>query len=161
LLRCLSLNITSEKPDHRSASILSDSSEGFLVVQRSDAPLRLRLIFQPLMAALVAIRDGLRDARTGCSPYLWTVLRDPRRCAGRLNEGLNRNARIILLAVAADAIYQVIVLKRFYPTEAVGIAVLLAFVPYLVIRGPVTRLARLGGRTGQGSGSSRSRASTT
>jgi hypothetical protein len=41
-----------------------------------------------------------------------------------------------------DTVYQIIVLKRFYPTEAVGIAVLLAFVPYLVIRGPVARLAR-------------------
>jgi hypothetical protein len=41
-----------------------------------------------------------------------------------------------------DTIYQIIVLQRFYPTEAVGIAVLLAFVPYLVIRGAVTRLAR-------------------
>ena len=112
------------------------------LVERPDAPMRFRLILQPLMAALVAIRDGLEDARTGRSPYFWTVLRDPRRRVGRLNEGLNGTARIILLAVAMDTIYQIIVLKRFYPTEAVGIAVLLAFVPYLVIRGPVTRLAR-------------------
>lgn len=104
--------------------------------------MRFRLILQPLTAALVAIRDGLEDARTGRSPYFWTVLRDPRRRVGRLNEGLNGTARIILLAVAMDTIYQIIVLKRFYPTEAVGMAVLLAFVPYLVIRGPVTRLAR-------------------
>lgn len=112
------------------------------LVERPDAPMRFRLVLQPLMAALVAIRDGLKDARTGRSPYFWTVLRDPRRRVGRLNEALNGTARIILLAVAMDTIYQIIVLKRFYPTEAVGIAVLLAFVPYLVIRGPVTRLAR-------------------
>jgi len=113
-----------------------------LVEERSDAPVRFRLFLQPLMAALVAIRDGLKDARTGRSPYFWTVLRDPRRRVRQLNEGLNRTARIILLALAMDTIYQIIVLQRFYPTEAVGIAVLLAFVPYLVIRGAVTRLAR-------------------
>jgi hypothetical protein len=112
------------------------------IVERPDAPVRFRLVPQPLTAALLAIRDGLTDARTGRSPYFWTVLRDPRRRVTRLNEGLNTTAKIILLAVAMDTIYQVIVVKNFYPTEAVGIAVLLAFVPYLAIRGPVTRLAR-------------------
>jgi hypothetical protein len=112
------------------------------LVEPLDAPMGVRLILQPLTAALVAIRDGLKDARTGRSPYFWTVLRDPRRRVKRLNEGLNSTARIILLAVTMDTIYQVIVLKWFYPTEAVGVAVLLAFVPYLVIRGPAARLAR-------------------
>ena len=111
-------------------------------VEGPNAPMRFRLILQPLTAALVAICDGLKDARTGRSPYFWTVLRDPRRRVKRLNEGLNGTARIILLALAMDTIYQVIVLKWFYPTEAVGVAVLLAFVPYVVIRGPAARLAR-------------------
>jgi hypothetical protein len=111
-------------------------------VEGPNAPMRFRLILQPLIAALVAIRDGLKDARTGRSPYFWTVLRDPCRRVKRLKEGLNSTARIILVAVTMDTIYQVIALKLFDPTEAVGIAVLLAFVPYLVIRGPTTRLAR-------------------
>ena len=41
-----------------------------------------------------------------------------------------------------DAIYQYQVLKTFYPGEAVIIALALAFVPYLLIRGPVARTAR-------------------
>jgi hypothetical protein len=41
-----------------------------------------------------------------------------------------------------DAIYQLIVLKRFYPVEALIIALLLAFVPYLLIRRPAARIAR-------------------
>ena len=41
-----------------------------------------------------------------------------------------------------DAIYQIIVLKRFYPAEAVIVALLFAFVPYVIIRGPVARIAR-------------------
>ena len=41
-----------------------------------------------------------------------------------------------------DAIYQATVLKTFYPGEMVVIAVLLAFVPYLVLRGPIARVAR-------------------
>jgi hypothetical protein len=41
-----------------------------------------------------------------------------------------------------DAIYQVIVLGQFYPAEAVIVALLFAFIPYVIIRGPATRIAR-------------------
>jgi hypothetical protein len=34
------------------------------------------------------------------------------------------------------------VLKTFYPGQAAVIAVLLAFVPYLLLRGPIERIAR-------------------
>ena len=61
---------------------------------------------------------------------------------GRLREGLNATARIILLGLVMDVIYQIMVLKRFYPAEAVIVAVMLAFVPYLFIRGPIARIAR-------------------
>jgi hypothetical protein len=59
-----------------------------------------------------------------------------------LNEGLNATARIILLGIAMDVIYQRIEFETFYPVEALIIALLLAFVPYLLIRGPVARIAR-------------------
>jgi hypothetical protein len=39
-----------------------------------------------------------------------------------------------------DVIYQIIVLKRFYPVESVIVAVALGFVPYFVLRGIVTRV---------------------
>ncbi|MGA8191853.1 MAG: hypothetical protein WB902_00595 [Acetobacteraceae bacterium] len=41
-----------------------------------------------------------------------------------------------------DAIYQHLVFKTFYPVEALFIALLLAYVPYLLIRGPVARIVR-------------------
>lgn len=46
-----------------------------------------------------------------------------------------------------DVIYQVIFLKMFYPAEALVVALLLAFVPYVVVRGLVTRIARRWRRT--------------
>ena len=71
-----------------------------------------------------------------------TVLRNPQERVGRLREGLNATARIILLGLVMDVIYQLIVLKTFYPNEALVIALLLAFVPYVIIRGLVLRVAR-------------------
>jgi hypothetical protein len=114
----------------------------YQLIERADAPMRFRFILQPLMAAIVAIREGLKEAQTGRSPFFWTMLGNPGERVQRLNEGLNATARIILLGLVMDAIYQVIVLQRFYPAEAVIVALLFAFVPYVIIRGPAARIAR-------------------
>ena len=81
--------------------------------------------------------------RLGRAPYFWTVLTNPSERGGRLWEGLISTARIILLGLCMDVIYQVIALKTFYPGEAVIIALALAFLPYLLLRGPIARIARL------------------
>jgi hypothetical protein len=112
------------------------------LVARRDAPMRFRFILQPCMVTMVAIRDGLRDARAGKSPYFWTLVTNPRKRLRRLNEGLNATARVILLGLVMDMIYQAIVLRQFYPGEAVIVALLFAFVPYVIIRGPALRIAR-------------------
>jgi hypothetical protein len=50
-------------------------------------------------------------------------------------------------------VYQFIEFDTVHPAEAVIIAVLLAFVPYLVLRGLVTRVARRWVGDGPASGS--------
>ena len=111
------------------------------LIERPDAPMRFRFALQPLMAAAFAVRDGLRDARAGRAPFFTTIIWRPRERAGRLREALNTTARIILLGLLMDLIYQVLVLRTFYPNEAVIIALLLGFVPYAVVRGLATRAA--------------------
>ena len=111
------------------------------MLDRPRGPMTFRFFLQPVMAAIAALYDGVRDARTGRAPYLWTMLTKPAKLGGRLHEGLISTARIMLLGLCMDAIYQVIVFETFHPAEAVIIAVLLAFVPYLLLRGPVARIA--------------------
>jgi hypothetical protein len=41
-----------------------------------------------------------------------------------------------------DAVYQWIVLRWIYPMELVVVVVLLALVPYVLLRGPINRIAR-------------------
>ena len=108
---------------------------------RPSGPMSFRFILQPVMATIAAIVDGLKDARTGRSPYFWTVMSRPQERVARLREGLNATAKIILVGLVMDVTYQIIVFKTFYPIEALVIAFLLAFVPYLLIRGPVERIA--------------------
>src|SRR5262249_19280886 len=78
---------------------------------RASAPMKFRFVLQPLMAALVAIRDGRKDARAGRSPYIWALLGEPRERRARLNRGLNATARIVVLGLVMDVIYQLIFLK--------------------------------------------------
>jgi hypothetical protein len=112
------------------------------LLARPSGPMAFRFILQPAMAAMIAIRDGIYDARRGRPPFAWTILSNPRERAGRLKEALNATAKILLLALALDGVYQIVVLRAFFPYEALIIAVLLGFVPYVVVRGLASRLAR-------------------
>jgi hypothetical protein len=67
---------------------------------------------------------------------------DPVHRRERLREGIRATVRVVLLGVAIDTLYQFQVHGTVYPGEALGIALLLGFVPYLLIRGPTDRLAR-------------------
>jgi hypothetical protein len=119
------------------------------LLERPTGPMTFRFILQPIMAMIAALHDGIADARTGRAPYLWTILTNPAKRVDRLNEGLISTARVLLLGLGMDAIYQCIEFDTFYPAESVIVAVLLAFVPYLALRGLVTRIARrwVGGRS--------------
>jgi hypothetical protein len=112
------------------------------MLDRTGGPFDFRFVLQPIMATMAALRDGIRDARMGRSPFLWTVLAVPAQRRERLDEALIATSRIILLGLAMDAVYQFVEFDIFHPAEAVIIALLLAFVPYLVLRGLVTRIAR-------------------
>lgn len=113
------------------------------LLARPSGPLAFRFILQPLVATLFAIRDGIRDAQTGRSPYFWTVLRDPVQRRERLREGLKATGKIIVFGIGIDALYQFKVLDDFYAGEAIAVALILGFIPYLLIRGPANRIARL------------------
>jgi hypothetical protein len=112
------------------------------LLARPSGPVSFRFILQPSVAAIAAIKDGIADARTGRSPYFWAIACRPRERMGRLREGLAATAKILLIGIAMDVIYQYLEFDTFYPNEALIMALLLAFVPYLLIRGPAARIAR-------------------
>ena len=120
-----------------------------LIAQWS-GPLSFRLILNPVMATILAVLDGLKDARAGRSPYLRTILFDPSQRGTYLREGLKRVSRVIILSFVMDAIYQFIVLRGFYVGEALVTVFVLAVLPYALIRGTVHRIVRrLYGHTAQ------------
>jgi hypothetical protein len=112
------------------------------IVARPGGPMTFRFVLQPAMAAIAAWRDGVADARLGRTPYLSAILLGVEGRGGRLWEGIVSTARILILGVVMDVVYQLVFLSEFFPGEAAVIAVLLAFVPYVLLRGPIGRIAR-------------------
>ena len=111
------------------------------LLERPSHLFRFRFILQPVMAGLAALHDGIADARKGRTPYFWALVTRSSRLLGRLEEGVISTDRVLLLGLVMDTIYQLIVLKTFYPAEAAIVAIVLAFIPYLLLRGPITRFA--------------------
>jgi len=115
------------------------------ILARPEGPFAFRFVLQPLMSLVMATRDGIKDARTGKTPYLWHIASTSphvRRVA--LRDGLGATSRILLFGVLIDAIYQYKALDGLVrPLEAFTIALILGFLPYLFFRGPIARLARI------------------
>jgi len=109
---------------------------------RLHGPFAFRFLLQPLMAALYAARDGIVDAREGRPAYFWSILSRRNHRVDLLREGWKAVARVIGLGVAMDLIYQVMVFRTVHPFQLVVIVLALAFLPYLVLRGPINRIAR-------------------
>jgi|SRR5271165_2820191 len=112
------------------------------LVARVSGPMKFRLVLQPVMAAVFAIRSGLSDARTGKPPYFWSLVSDPSQRAAMIKDGWKSVGKVFILAVVLDVVYQIIEQRFVYPGEAIIVAFILAILPYLILRGLVTRLAR-------------------
>jgi hypothetical protein len=112
------------------------------IAARPDGPFAFRFYLQPLMACALAIRDGIKDARSGRPAYFWSLFSEPRRRHEHMRECWQATKRVFLLAIGLDVIYQLVVLKGLRPVEGLVVAVALAIVPYVLVRGPANRIAR-------------------
>ena len=109
---------------------------------RVTGPMKFRLLLQPVMASIFAVMSGLKDARAGNPPYFWSLLTEPAHRVAMLKDGWKSVGKVFVLAIVLDVVYQVIVQRFVYPGEALIVAFILAIVPYLILRGLVTRIAR-------------------
>jgi hypothetical protein len=111
------------------------------IAARPEGPLAMRFYLQPSMSTFFAIRDGLKDARKGRPPYFWSVFTDPTHRTDLVQDGWRSIGKIFILAAALDILYQLIVMHELRPLQTILIATLLAVVPYLIVRGPINRIA--------------------
>jgi hypothetical protein len=110
------------------------------LVGRITGPFSFRLILQPLVATILAVRAGLKDARAGRPPHAWAIVTDPARRSELLMESWREVAKVFIVAVLIDVVYEIIVFRRIYPGESLIIAATVALLPYMLLRGPVNRM---------------------
>lgn len=114
--------------------------DGFIA--RTEGPMSFRLIMQPLVALLFAFRDGNRDAREGQSPYFWALFTEPTHRRDMIESGWRSIGKVFIIAIFLDLIFQYIVFRDLRPIGALLTGIILAVVPYLLLRGPVNRVIR-------------------
>ncbi len=109
---------------------------------RLHGPLSFRFVLQPLVIAVIACRAGLRDARMEGQAYGWAVLTNSVQRKELLLHGWREVAKIFILALVLDIVYELIVFRRIYPIRPLLVATLIALVPYPLIRGLASRIVR-------------------
>ncbi|MCU0290432.1 MAG: hypothetical protein MUF10_00360 [Thermoanaerobaculaceae bacterium] len=112
------------------------------LLARLHGPMSLRFLLQPAVAVFFAIRDGRRDAREGQPPYFWGLFSDKANRQDMLHSGWKSVSKVFLIAIVLDLVFQVIALHAIHPLGALVAGVILAIIPYLLLRGPINRLTR-------------------
>jgi hypothetical protein len=110
---------------------------------RSSGPMKIRLVLQPLIVTVFAVRAGLRDARAGRPPYFWSIFTAGRRRWNLIREGWGDAGRFFVAAVSLDLVYQLVALHAVRPVQALIVVATIGILPYLLFRGLVNRI--LGG----------------
>jgi len=113
-----------------------------MLIGRDHRPLTFRLIFQPLTALILALRAGLRDARQGCPLcFFWSAFAHARG-AEMLRKTWKDVHNVFIFAIVLDTIYEWTIYRWVYSGQAIIVATVLAIVPYVLMRGPITCVAR-------------------
>jgi hypothetical protein len=110
---------------------------------RDSGPLHFRLILQPVVATILAIRAGWADAWAGRPIFFSTLVREPAKARTMLMNLWKFVGKVFLVAVALDVVYQLIVFQWVYPVETLIVATVLALVPCMVVRAIGNRIVTL------------------
>jgi hypothetical protein len=112
------------------------------IVARPSGRMAFRFYLQPLVAMLLASRDGIRDARAGNPAYFWAFFTGRLQRRELMRDGWRSIKNVFIVALVVDFIYQLVVLRGLRPGEGLLVAIAVAIVPYVLLRGPANRLAR-------------------
>jgi len=93
--------------------MISRGWENFLA--RPQGMLNLRFILQPTIAAMLALRAGIKDAKQKRPPYLWAAFTKPAYRSQLLHGGWKDIRTPFLVSAVLDAIYQLVTHRFIYP----------------------------------------------
>jgi len=112
------------------------------LTERPGGPLTFRLILQPLVAIVFAVRSGIRDAREKQHPFGWSIVTNSARRPHLFRKGWRDVGMLFIVAFILDVIYQLVAHRWVYLVQSLIVATMLALIPYTLVRGLSNRIAR-------------------
>jgi len=103
---------------------------------------RLRFILQPVAAVLVGMRDGTKDSREGCRPFLSALVSQRAHRMDLLRSALGSVRDLVAIAIILDVISQFLIFHEVHPGAALVLGPVLIAIPYSISRGLANRIAR-------------------
>jgi len=110
------------------------------ILELISGPGNLRFVVQPLIAILLAIRDGRNDAKAGTPAYLHELVFGSGRRAATLKGGLRAILMPLGAAVILDSILQIYIFDVWRLQAALVVGLCLVGIPYVLVRSISNRL---------------------
>ena len=106
------------------------------LIGRVSGPMKFRLLIQPLMAAVFAVRDGLKDAREERPPFFRAIFTHPDQRSDMLKDGWKSVGKIFVIAIIIDLVEQFICLSVVLSRRGAPCCLYSRFHPVSVDPGP-------------------------
>jgi hypothetical protein len=100
---------------------------------------QIRLVLQPLIAVILGLRLGVRDAKVGRPPFFQALGHGAGGRGALLREAVRDALMPLIVAVLVDSILQQIINHRIRPIAAVIVGGILVFLPFLIVRALANR----------------------
>ena len=113
------------------------------LIDRLRGPLNFRLVIMPTVVTVLAMRGAWKDFREGRPAFLGVLIKDPVERSRLFRSALKDIGKIFIVAIVLDTVYQLMVFRFVYPVQVLVVAVVCAVVPYALVRGPITLVARV------------------
>jgi hypothetical protein len=110
------------------------------LVARFTGPMNLRFVVQPVVATLLGIRDGVRDARKGQTPFLRDLWMRPEKRPSQLKKALERLVIPLAAAIILDGIVQYLMFRHVRLLGAVIVGTAIMGLPYSLAREITNRI---------------------
>ena len=111
------------------------------MLARLRGPGRLRFILQPIAAIVLGARDGVKDARAGNRPFLWSLAFGNGDRRSLMRSALTSVRDLVAVAILLDMVAQLLIFRMVHPGAALLFGPVLIALPYAIARAVTNRIA--------------------
>jgi len=116
------------------------------VLSRLSGPGRLRFIFQPTIAILLGVRDGVKDAQAGAPTFLRALAFHTEARGELLRSAFASTRDLVCVAILLDMVSQFLIFGSVRPGAALLVGPVLIGAPYSASRALTNQFRRAKGR---------------